>query len=86
MTVPAMNPFAMLLDSTAAIQAHEKVQSSLRAQVHKRADAMPRHLQPDVIEYDKAIEQAATTGKAAPAKPRAVRKAKTSDVALNAKA
>ena len=56
MTLQAMNPFAMLLDSTSAIQAHENVLSSLRKEVHKRADAMPRHLLPEVAEYDKAIE------------------------------
>lgn len=65
MTVPAMNPFAMLLDSTAAIQAHENVLNSLRKEVHKRADALPRHLQPEVVEFDTAIEMAATSGKAA---------------------
>jgi hypothetical protein len=64
MTVPAMNPFAMLLDSTAAIQAHENVLNSLRKEVHKRADALPRHLQPEVVEFDTAIEAAATSGKA----------------------
>jgi len=60
--LPAMNPFAMLLDSTAAIQAHENVLSSLRKQVHKRADALPRHLEADVVEFDTAIEMAAGAG------------------------
>jgi hypothetical protein len=66
MTVSSMNPFAMLLDATAAIQAHENVLNGLRREVHKRADALPRHLQPEVVEFDTAIEMAATSGKSLP--------------------
>ena len=75
MTLSAMNPFTMLLDSTAAIQAHENVLSSLRKEVHKRADAIPRHLRPEVAEYDKAIEMGTGAGR----RPSAARRGRSAN-------
>jgi hypothetical protein len=81
MNESVMNPFAMLLDATAAIHAHQNVLTALRKQVHKRADALPRHLQAEVVEFDKAVDMAATTGGRLPSPRPRVAKPKHADAA-----